>query len=60
MSQEEAENEVVMFTVRLAPQNFGSNLRSARFHAPHTALQESGWKEHPIFDVMSGQINSLL
>lgn len=60
MSQEEAENEVVMFTVRLAPQNFGSNLRSARFHAPHTALQESGWKEHPIFDVMSGQISSLL
>ena len=60
MTQEEAETEVIMMTVRAAPHNFSSGLRSAQFQAAKMTLMENGWETHPIFDVMSGQINALL
>lgn len=60
MTQEEAETEVIMMTVRAAPHNFSSGIRSAQFQAAKMALMENGWETHPIFDVMSGQINALL
>lgn len=60
MSQEQAEKEVVMATVRVAPHNFGNSLRSSQFQAAKMSLMENGWANHTIFDVMSGQIQSLL
>jgi len=60
MTQEEAETEVIMMTVRVAPHNFSSGLRSAQFQAAKMSLIENGWETHPIFDVMSGQIEALL
>jgi hypothetical protein len=60
MSQSEAEKEVIMATVRAAPHNFANSIRSAQFQAAKMSLMENGWETHPIFDVMSGQIDALL
>ena len=60
ISQEQAEKEVVVATVKAAPQAFSGNLRMTHMNDAIIALRENGYTDHPLFNLTSSSIADML